>query len=51
MTISMLEILKDELRQVKNEKAYYAETMNQEMFFPLMQEEIRIEKLIKELEK
>ena len=49
--ISRIEILQNELRQIENEKKHYAKTGNQEMFFPAMQESIRIEKSIKELSK
>lgn len=47
--LNLKSILKDNLRQIKKEKAYYASTQNQVMFFELLNDELKIEKQIKEL--
>lgn len=48
-TISRKELIEDALRQIENELKHYANTINQEMFFSVLQEKIKLEKQLENL--
>ena len=49
ITLNLKFILKDTLRQIEKEKAYYAKTQNQHMFFDCLEEELKIIEKLKKL--